>query len=112
MSQFVDPTPKYPVSNLFAELMGVDARGGHIVRHVQRLDQIEEECAYLRNHHPRNGMNPDRSRQLVARIPQAVVAMLFRRGLPVYGSHDSQSDFVKWLDSEEARPWRTSSGGV
>jgi hypothetical protein len=50
--------------------------------------------------------------QFVARVPREMVAVLFRRGVPVYGDHDSQSEFVKWLNSEEARPWRTSNGGV
>jgi hypothetical protein len=112
MAQWEDPTPKYPVTNMFARMLGIDERGGHIIQQVQRTDQIEEECAYIRNYHPRNGMNESRDRQLVARIPQAVVAMLFRRGLPVYGDHSETSAFVRWLDSDEARPWRTSNGGV
>jgi hypothetical protein len=106
---FEDPTPRYPVSNLLTRLAGFTESGDMVIRQEQVVDQIVEECRYLRNWHPRNGFNPGRYRQLVARIPVSVCEQLLKRGIDIW--RDTPA-LRRWLDSSEAAPWRTSLGGV
>lgn len=111
---FDEPRAKYPFSPVITQLLGYE-NGAPVFRSHQRVDQWIEEAAYYRNHHPRNGYNPSRTRQYVATIPKEMVEVLMRRcqerGID-WQEWAASGEFVKWLNSEEARPWRTSTGTV
>lgn len=104
-------TPKYPVSELVTKLVGSTPDGGVVIRTEQQVEQIAREAAYYRNYHPANGFSRSGERQLVAMLPMAVGHMLLKK----IGREEffgSGRKFEGWLNSSEARPWRTSTGDV
>ena len=111
MAYFEEPTQRYPLSPVICSLIGYD-RGFPVFRKTQRVDQFLEECRYRREYHPRNGYNLRRDFQHVAMVPKEVVAILMLRFGTDYGQWAQSPEFIRWLNSEEARPWRTSNGTV
>jgi hypothetical protein len=102
------PTP-YAVGGLMTRLADVGDMHELIWHEEQEVEHHLEVAKHYRNWHPRNGYNLARTRKYVATIPMAVMNMLFRKGMNPFVDTDA---FKKWLNSEEARPWRTSSGDV
>jgi hypothetical protein len=102
------PTP-YQVGGLVTRLAEVADTRELVFREEQEVEHHLEVAKHYRNWHPRNGYNLSRTRKYVATIPVIVVNMLIRRGMNPFVD---TAAFKKWLNSDEAKPWRTSSGEV